>query len=113
MHALDACERSTHEPGCGRALPHRGPATGATRFEFRSPRAARGSVSSALLDPRAPRAAHRTIPRMIPMGSKLYVGNLNFTTTEDSLRTAFSQNGRSVKEVAIPSDRETGRPRGF
>src|SRR5215813_12399762 len=47
------------------------------------------------------------------MGSKLYVGNLNFTTTEDTLRTAFSANGRSVKEVAIPSDRETGRPRGF
>jgi len=47
------------------------------------------------------------------MGSKLYVGNLNFTTTEDALKNAFSANGRSVKEVAIPSDRETGRPRGF
>jgi RNA recognition motif-containing protein len=47
------------------------------------------------------------------MGSKLYVGNLNYTTTEDALRTAFAGNGRVVKEVAIPSDRETGRPRGF
>jgi RNA recognition motif-containing protein len=47
------------------------------------------------------------------MGSKLYVGNLNFTTTEDALKTAFAANGRTVKEVAIPSDRETGRPRGF
>ncbi len=47
------------------------------------------------------------------MGSKLYVGNLNFATTEDALRAAFSANGRTVKEVAIPSDRETGRPRGF
>src|SRR5881397_2018671 len=47
------------------------------------------------------------------MGSKLYVGNLNLTTTEDALKTAFAANGRSVKEVAIPSDRETGRPRGF
>ena len=47
------------------------------------------------------------------MGSKLYVGNLNFTTSEDALKTAFSANGRSVREVAIPSDRETGRPRGF
>src|SRR5262249_48849281 len=28
-------------------------------------------------------------------------------------RAAFSGNGRTVKEVAIPSDRETGRPRGF
>ena len=47
------------------------------------------------------------------MGSKLYVGNLSYTTTEDSLRTAFAANGRTVKEVAIPSDRDTGRPRGF
>jgi RNA recognition motif-containing protein len=47
------------------------------------------------------------------MGSKLYVGNLNFTTTEDALRAAFAANGRTVREVAIPSDRETGRPRGF
>ena len=47
------------------------------------------------------------------MGNKLYVGNLNFTTTEDALKTAFSANGRTVKEVAIPNDRETGRPRGF
>ena len=47
------------------------------------------------------------------MGSKLYVGNLNFTTSEDALKAAFSANGRTVKEVAIPSDRETGRPRGF
>jgi len=47
------------------------------------------------------------------MGSKLYVGNLNFTTTEDTLRAAFGANGRTVREIAIPSDRETGRPRGF
>ena len=47
------------------------------------------------------------------MGSKLYVGNLNYTTTEDALRDAFAADGRSVREVAIPSDRETGRPRGF
>jgi len=47
------------------------------------------------------------------MSSKLYVGNLNYTTTEESLRAAFAANGRTVQEVAIPLDRETGRPRGF
>jgi RNA recognition motif-containing protein len=47
------------------------------------------------------------------MGSKLYVGNLNFTTTEEALKAAFAANGRTVREVAIPTDRETGRPRGF
>ncbi len=47
------------------------------------------------------------------MGTRLYVGNLNFTTTEDSLRAAFASNGRVVRDVSIPSDRESGRPRGF
>ena len=47
------------------------------------------------------------------MTTRLYVGNLNYTTTEDGLRTAFAADGRTVKEVAIPSDRESGRPRGF
>ena len=47
------------------------------------------------------------------MTSKLYVGNLNYTTTEDGLRTAFAADGRTVREVAIPNDRDTGRPRGF
>ncbi|MBI5432087.1 MAG: RNA-binding protein [Planctomycetes bacterium] len=47
------------------------------------------------------------------MGTKLYVGNLSYSTTETSLRAAFETNGRSVKEVAVISDRETGRPRGF
>ncbi len=47
------------------------------------------------------------------MGTKLYVGNLNFKTTEASLRAAFESNGRKVTEVAIVSDRVTGKPRGF
>jgi hypothetical protein len=47
------------------------------------------------------------------MGTKLYVGNLNFNTTEDSLRAAFSEGGRTVKSVAILTNPETGRSRGF
>lgn len=47
------------------------------------------------------------------MGSRLYVGNLSWDTTEDTLRAAFEAGGRSVKEVHIVSDRDTGRPRGF
>jgi RNA recognition motif-containing protein len=47
------------------------------------------------------------------VGTKLYVGNLAFTTSEASLRAAFSSDGRDVREVAVISDRETGRPRGF
>lgn len=47
------------------------------------------------------------------MGTKLYVGNLSFDTTEADLKAAFAADGRQVREVAIISDRETGRPRGF
>ena len=43
---------------------------------------------------------------------KIYVGNLSFDTGEASLRNAFSQHG-SVAEVAVITDRDTGRPRGF
>src|SRR5690606_5138514 len=47
------------------------------------------------------------------VGTKLYVGNLNYNTTEESLREAFSANGREVTSVSIIMDRETGRSRGF
>ncbi len=46
------------------------------------------------------------------MGNKLYVGNLPFTTTEDELRSVFAQHG-TVESVAVITDRETGRARGF
>ncbi len=43
---------------------------------------------------------------------KIYVGNLSFSTTEDSLRTVFEEFG-TIEEVTIVEDRETGRSRGF
>jgi len=43
---------------------------------------------------------------------KLYVGNLNFQTTEEALQGLFSNFGE-VQEVAVITDRDTGRPRGF
>jgi len=47
-----------------------------------------------------------------PLSSKLYVGNLSFDSTEADLRDLFSQHG-TVESVAVITDRETGRPRGF
>ena len=47
------------------------------------------------------------------MGTKLYVGNLSYNTTEASLRAAFEADGRQVREVAMIMDRDTGRPKGF
>ena len=43
---------------------------------------------------------------------KLYVGNLSFSTTEEALQNEFSAHGL-VEEVAVITDRDTGRPRGF
>ena len=46
------------------------------------------------------------------MESKLYVGNLSYSTTEDELRTLFLQAG-TVTSVALIKDRDSGRPKGF
>ena len=46
------------------------------------------------------------------MASKLFVGNLNFKTTREELEGLFGQVGQ-IREVFIPTERETGRPRGF
>ena len=46
------------------------------------------------------------------MAMNLYVGNMAFSTTEDTLRQLFSQFG-TVTKASLVMDRETGRPRGF
>jgi RNA recognition motif-containing protein len=46
------------------------------------------------------------------METKLYVGNLSYDTTEDSLRTAFAKAG-TVVTVDMIKDRDTGRMKGF
>jgi RNA recognition motif-containing protein len=46
------------------------------------------------------------------MNSKLYVGNLPYSATEDELRDLFSQAG-TVNSVVIITDRDTGRSKGF
>jgi RNA recognition motif-containing protein len=42
----------------------------------------------------------------------VYVGNLSYDVTQDDLTSVFAEYG-TVKRVQIPTDRETGRPRGF
>jgi len=44
--------------------------------------------------------------------TKLYVGNLPFTATEDAVRALFAPHG-SVEKISLITDRDTGRPRGF
>ena len=46
------------------------------------------------------------------MGKKIYVGNLPFTTTSESLSEVFSRFG-SVNSSKIIMDKETGRSKGF
>ncbi|MCZ2201960.1 RNA-binding protein [Cylindrospermopsis raciborskii] len=42
----------------------------------------------------------------------VYVGNLSYEVTQEALTNVFSEYGQ-VKRVQIPTDRETGRVRGF
>ncbi len=44
--------------------------------------------------------------------TKLYVGNLPFSATEDAVRALFASHG-TVEKVSLINDRDTGRPRGF
>lgn len=44
--------------------------------------------------------------------TKLYVGNLPFTATEDGVRNLFAPHG-TVEKLSLINDRDTGRPRGF
>jgi RNA recognition motif-containing protein len=42
----------------------------------------------------------------------IYVGNLAFDATQDQITEIFAEYG-TVSRVSLPTDRETGRPRGF
>ena len=42
----------------------------------------------------------------------IYVGNLNYEVTQEDLTSVFAEYG-TVSRVSLPTDRETGRPRGF
>jgi RNA recognition motif-containing protein len=46
------------------------------------------------------------------MTKKLYVGNLNYQTTEETLRTVFAEFGE-IESVNLITDRYTGRSKGF
>lgn len=47
------------------------------------------------------------------MGTKIFVGNISFDSSEQDLRDLFAGDGRQVSSVSVIMDRETGRPRGF
>ena len=45
--------------------------------------------------------------------NKLYVGNLDFNTTEDDIRGHFEQKGIQSKSITLIKDKYTGRSKGF
>ncbi|HEY2301768.1 MAG TPA: RNA-binding protein [Acidimicrobiales bacterium] len=48
----------------------------------------------------------------VQRGNRMSVGNLSFNTSRESIESLFAAAGQ-VREVAMPTDRETGQPRGF
>lgn len=60
---------------------------------------------------RGPITRHPILRRRA-ISAKVFVGNLSFQTTRDQLTALFSAAG-SVVDAYLPTDRETGRPRGF
>src|SRR5262249_41948315 len=46
------------------------------------------------------------------MPSKVFVGNLDFNTTKAEVQNLFSEIGE-IRDVYLPMDRQSGRPRGF
>ena len=46
------------------------------------------------------------------ISNKIFVGNMSYETTPDELESVFSEVG-VVVDVSVPTDRTTGRPRGF
>lgn len=76
-------------------------------------RADRPTVLCSGNKPRNEAAIRRNARRKLRrMGTKLYVGNLSFNTTEESLREMFGQAG-AIRSVSIIKDRETNQSRGF
>lgn len=43
---------------------------------------------------------------------RIYVGNLSYSVTREALEALFAEHG-TVEDVHVPTDRESGRPRGF
>lgn len=50
--------------------------------------------------------------RRLAISNKVFVGNLSYDVTREELVEAFGAAGRVV-DAKVPTDRETGRPRGF
>lgn len=51
-------------------------------------------------------------PSITQQNSSIHVGNLSLQVTEEDLRTVFLEYGKVIR-VSLPTDRETGRLRGF
>jgi cold-inducible RNA-binding protein len=50
--------------------------------------------------------------RNVSVGTRLYVGNLSYNVTNQTLETLFAEHGR-VKSAQVVQDRDTGRSKGF
>jgi len=81
-----------------------------------SPRGEAPPAESSEAPPAAAAEADTTnapAPDAAAEGTKLYVGNISFDTTEDTLRSTFGNFGGEIIDVFLPVDRNSGRKKGF
>jgi RNA recognition motif-containing protein len=78
----------------------------------RIPRGRRGEAVIDGTPLRSGEAATAATEGVREMAKKIYVGNMNYDTTEETLRQLFSAHGE-VTSVSVVTDRYTGRAKGF
>src|SRR5688572_22619361 len=86
------------------------PTPNARRIERKTANTGRGACESSLCPVRL--SATQWAESDGWMAAKVFVGNLDFNTTRTEVQDLFTQVG-AVRDVFLPMDRESGRPRGF
>jgi len=71
------------------------------------------SIPAKLDEPKSGGSFRHVLPHFLRAAvTKLYVGNLPFTATDETVRALFASHG-TVEKVSLITDRDSGRPRGF
>lgn len=86
---------------------------GGRRGEERKGRDEKEGVNRSVVDYFVYDSKKEEIDKVPEQENKIYVGNIEFSVTDEELRKFFEEKGMQVKEATIIKDRYTGRSKGF